>query len=90
MTERKRRFNTSIVRLKDDGSPQIGGAYGARMVDGAFTDDCSERQAGLDPRGPIRWLENHRHGSQWTVLNDNGDRYYSDLRRELLPDEDAT
>ena len=70
--------NASIIRLSD------GDAYGARFEEDGTVSWCSERQAGLDPRGPVAWLDEQYPGLGFKLVRDDGEAYRTTLRASLF------
>ena len=70
--------NVSIIRMSD------GDAYGAHIEDDGTVTWCSERQAGLDKRGPIAWLTEQYPGVGFKLLRDDGAAYRATLRASLF------
>ena len=79
LDEAGRKANGSI--LVNGGAK---GSYGVRVESDGSVSWCSERQAALDPRGPVEHLSKRYPHLTFQLVMDNGDAYYEDLRKDLF------
>lgn len=78
-------FNASILVIGSDGKNKS--SYGVFLDDVGQAIRCSEHSAVPDP---IKWLSERYPDNGFCLVEDNGDAYYKDLKRDLFPDKEES